>query len=36
MKNKTPTLEEVKEHFKNAKEIRCLDDGTVCNIAYFF
>ena len=26
---KTPTLEEVKEHFKNAKEVRCLIDKDV-------
>ncbi len=26
------TLEEVKEHFKNAKEVRCLCDGKVYNL----
>lgn len=30
---KTPTLEEVKEYFKNAKEVRCLWDGKIYNIS---
>lgn len=29
---KTPTLEEVKEYFKNAKEVRCLYSRAICNI----
>lgn len=28
---KTPTLEEVKEHFKNAKEVRCLTNKLKIN-----
>jgi len=34
MKNKIPTLEEVKEHFKNAKEVRCLGNDMVYDIEY--
>jgi hypothetical protein len=30
---KTPTLEEVKEYFKNAKEVKCLWDGKIYNIS---
>lgn len=30
---KTPTLEEVKEHFKNAKEVRCLVDNQIYDIS---
>ena len=30
----TPTLEEVQEHFKNAKEINCLQMGINISIAY--
>ena len=26
---KTPTLEEVKEYFKNAEEVKCLSDGLI-------
>jgi hypothetical protein len=26
---KTPTLEQVKEHFKNAKEVKCLSSGYI-------
>lgn len=29
----TPTLEEVKKYFKNAKEVRCLWDGKIYNIS---
>lgn len=29
---KTPTLEEVKEYFKNAKEVRCLANGKVYSL----
>lgn len=31
--DKTPTLEEVKEYFKNAKEVRCLFNGYFANIS---
>lgn len=30
---KTPTLEEVKEHFKNAKEVKCVWDNKIYNIS---
>jgi len=30
---KTPTLEEVKKHFENAKEVKCLSDGKEYNIS---
>jgi hypothetical protein len=30
---KSPTLEEVKEYFKNAKEVKCLWDGKIYNIS---
>lgn len=30
---KTPTIEEVKEYFKNAKEVRCLFDGQIFDIS---
>lgn len=30
----TPTVEEVQEHFKNAKEITCLQMGINVSIAY--
>ena len=29
METKTPTLEEVKEYFKNAKEVKCLCNGEI-------
>lgn len=29
---KQPTLEEVKEYFKNAKEVKCLFDGKIYDI----
>jgi len=29
---KKPTLEEVKEHFKNAKEVKSLFDGRIVNL----
>lgn len=32
MKSKTQMLEEVKAHFKNAKEVRCLIDNKIYNI----
>ena len=31
---KTLTLEEVKEYFKNAKEVRCLDDNKIYSFKY--
>ena len=30
---KTPTIEEVKEYFKNAKEVKCLFDGQIFDIS---
>lgn len=33
MKNDIPTLEEVKEYFKNAKEVECLVDEEVYDIS---
>ena len=33
MKNEIPTLKQVKEYFKNAREVKCLFYGRVFNIA---
>jgi hypothetical protein len=33
MKKETPTLEEVKEYFKNAKEVKCVYSEIVCDIS---
>lgn len=30
---KTPSLEEVREYFKNAKEVRCLFDGNIYDVS---
>ncbi len=35
MKNEIPTLEEVKEHFKNAKKVKCLFYGKIYDIESF-
>jgi hypothetical protein len=33
---KTPTLEEVKQKYSNAKEVRCLADKNIYNVSNFF